>query len=114
MVDRTDNARCGASIHSDIMPGQRQSEGEPLCSVTSIPDTRGSPLTKREREVLVWVANGKSYWETGQILGISEGTVRIHLASIRKKLNAANTTNAVAKALHQKTIVLVSQEHRRN
>lgn len=64
-------------------------------------------LTKREREILGWMAHGKSYWETGEILGIAEGTVRIHLASIRRKLDATNTTNAVAKALYRGAIIFI-------
>jgi len=33
------------------------------------------PLTPREREVLSWAAQGKSAWETGEILGIAKRTV---------------------------------------
>ena len=56
-------------------------------------------LTAREREVLTWAAAGKSAWETSCILGSSERTVIAHLENIRRKLNAANTTQAVAIAL---------------
>lgn len=103
MVDNTDLPRWAASIRP-----QPELEGERVFPAASVHDDMASSLTRREREILVWVANGKSYWETGQILGIAEGTVRIHLTSIRKKLNAANTTNAVAKAVHQRAIVFIS------
>lgn len=63
-------------------------------------------LTPRERDVLTWMAHGKSNWETATILGISEGTVRIHLSSIRAKLSASNTTHAVARALRTRQISL--------
>lgn len=56
-------------------------------------------LTPREREVLTWAAAGKSAWETSCILGVGERTVITHLENIRQKLNAANTTQAVATAL---------------
>lgn len=36
-------------------------------------------LTERQRDCLLWLAAGKSDWETGQILGIREETVRRHL-----------------------------------
>lgn len=36
-------------------------------------------LTPRQRDCLLWIAAGKSDWETGQILGISEETVRRHI-----------------------------------
>jgi LuxR family quorum sensing-dependent transcriptional regulator len=56
-------------------------------------------LTPREREVLTWASAGKSAWETSAVLGISEATVITHLDRIRRKLNAANTTQAVVVAL---------------
>lgn len=56
-------------------------------------------LTPREREVLTWAAAGKSAWEISAILGISEATVITHLDNVRRKLNVANTTQAVVAAL---------------
>lgn len=55
-------------------------------------------LSPRERECLSWIAEGKTYWETAVILGISERTVRFYLESARHKLGAANTTHAIVKA----------------
>lgn len=54
-------------------------------------------LTPREAEVLLWTAEGKTAWEIGAILGVSEGTVRAHLAHILEKLNASNKPHAVAR-----------------
>lgn len=59
----------------------------------------GSPLLERELECLRWCAIGKTKWETGEILGISERTVKFHLDQARHKLNCMNVTHAVAKAL---------------
>jgi LuxR family quorum sensing-dependent transcriptional regulator len=56
-------------------------------------------LTPREREILTWAAAGKSAWETAIILSISQKTVVHHLDHIRRKLGAANTTQAVVVAL---------------
>ncbi len=56
-------------------------------------------LTPREIEILTWIAKGKSRWEVGIILGISEDTVRAHLENVRNKLGATNTTHAIAIAL---------------
>jgi DNA-binding CsgD family transcriptional regulator len=55
-------------------------------------------LAPRERECLLWIAEGKTYWETAVILGLSEHTVRCYLESARHKLGAANNTHAVNKA----------------
>lgn len=56
-------------------------------------------LSEREAEVLRWVSVGKTAWEIGCILNISERTVESHLKSIGLKLNVVNRTHAVAQAL---------------
>ena len=56
-------------------------------------------LGKRETEVLKWIMAGKSAWETGIIMSISERTVRHHLTNIYKKLDVVNSTQAVAEAI---------------
>lgn len=56
-------------------------------------------LSAREQEVLIWIREGKSSWEISMILGISERTVKFHIAAILNKLGAANRAHAVAIAL---------------
>ncbi|MCD2175233.1 helix-turn-helix transcriptional regulator [Rhizobium sp. C4] len=56
-------------------------------------------LTPREREVLEWVAGGKTYWEIARILGISERTVRHFMSACREKLDAVSNKQAVARAV---------------
>ncbi len=51
-------------------------------------------LTDRERQVLEWVAEGKSNWIVGQILGVSTATIRKHLQNIFLKLGVENRTSA--------------------
>lgn len=58
-------------------------------------------LTAREFEVLKWVAAGKTNWEIGRILSVSERTVKFHLANLLVKLDATTRTQAVAQALRQ-------------
>lgn len=53
------------------------------------------PLTRREREVLQAVADGRSTTEIGRELFISVKTVKNHLASIYAKLDARDRTQAV-------------------
>jgi LuxR family quorum sensing-dependent transcriptional regulator len=65
---------------------------------------RKPPLTHREREVLVWAAQGKSAWEIGEILRIAKRTVDEHVQSACHKLGAANRTQAVAIALRDHLI----------
>ncbi len=59
----------------------------------------GQPLTEREQECLNWAAVGKTAFETSIIIGLSERTVRHHLESSRRKLDASNITHAVVKAI---------------
>lgn len=53
-------------------------------------------ITKRESEVLYWIAFAKSNWEISQILSMSPRTVTKHLEQIYKKLNVDNRTAAAA------------------
>lgn len=57
-----------------------------------------SPLSRREREILHWVAYGKTSYEISIIVGLSERTVNFHVANVVSKLNAANRTHAAVKA----------------
>lgn len=56
------------------------------------------PLTPREKEILGYLAIGKTYEETAIITGIGYETVRTHLRSIQRKLDCPNTTSAVNRA----------------
>ncbi|PHM70012.1 helix-turn-helix domain-containing protein [Xenorhabdus kozodoii] len=47
-------------------------------------------LTKRESQILFWVSQGKTYYEIGVILSISESTVKFHVGNIFKKLGTVN------------------------
>ncbi len=61
-------------------------------------------LSERERQIMAWVAQGKTNPEIGCILQISEFTVKNHLKSIFSKLDVTNRAQAVARmsrlALH--------------
>jgi LuxR family quorum sensing-dependent transcriptional regulator len=61
-------------------------------------------LTAREREVLMWTAQGKTAWEIGEILGIGRRTVNEHAQTAFRKLGAANRTQAVAMAIRDRLI----------
>ena len=53
-------------------------------------------LTAREIEVLTLVCDGKRNREIGQLLCISEETVKLHMKGIRQKLGAKDRTEAMA------------------
>jgi LuxR family quorum sensing-dependent transcriptional regulator len=56
-------------------------------------------LTSREREILAWTQDGKTYWEIGQIIGISQRTVKYHFTRIKAKLDVVSASHAIAKAM---------------
>jgi len=59
-----------------------------------------APLTKRETQILTYVAEGNSNKEIAHILSISEQTIKNHVSAILRKLNANDRAHAVALALH--------------
>jgi len=61
--------------------------------------SKANSVTKREREVIAWAADGKTNWEISQIIGVSESTVRFHLKNVARKMGATNTVSAVSKAI---------------
>ena len=65
---------------------------------------RQPTLSEREREILQWIASGKSQFDVGVILSISTRTVEVHLRSAREKLGAITTPQAVARAIGMRLI----------
>lgn len=63
------------------------------------PETSPAAITKREKECLHWAARGKTNWEIGQILKISENTVRYHMKKSFKRLGANSRARAINRAL---------------
>ena len=61
--------------------------------------TRLSVLSPRQREVLDWVAAGKTDAEIGEILGVSPRTVQKHLERVYDLLGVENRTAAAALVL---------------
>ena len=55
------------------------------------------PLTSREREVLVLLAEGLTYEALGERLGIAKRTARAHVVALQEKFDAANNAQVVAR-----------------
>lgn len=62
-------------------------------------DTNPIQLTPREREILLWAAEGKGDSVIADILGISYSAVRFHMNNIFNKTGVNDRTLAVAKAI---------------
>ena len=67
----------------------------------------GQALSRRQREALEWVGDGKSYQDIATIMGVSMATVEKHLRLVREKLKVATTAQAVLKAAFQNQIYTV-------
>ena len=91
---------------------RRVAEGEsllPAAIASKLAQSMGRPeLSKRERQVLDYISNGRSNKEIGQILYISEHTVKAHVKSILTKLDAIGRTEAIAVGIKRGLIKPVS------
>ncbi len=82
------------------------SDLQALLPVRSISTNSGESLTPRELEVFAMLAEGVGNKTIAWKLGISEHTVKFHVASIMGKLNAASRTEAVAIGIRKGLIML--------
>jgi DNA-binding CsgD family transcriptional regulator len=61
-------------------------------------------FSRRERECLQWYAAGKSEWEIGEILSISEKTANTYLERAKQKFGVATRKQAIVAALRNGVI----------
>jgi len=64
-------------------------------------NTTGARLTRREDEILDLLGKGLGNRELGQVLGVSEDTVKTHLKSLFRKLGVSDRAEAVREALRR-------------
>ena len=70
-------------------------------------------LTSREKEIVFALAEGLSNKDVGRRLGLSEGTVKVHLHNIYSKLGVKNRT-ALAVLAHAKYASVSPLSHTAN
>jgi DNA-binding NarL/FixJ family response regulator len=66
-----------------------------------------SPLSERESEVLALIAKGRSNKEIASALGVTEGTVKLHVTNILTKLEVNARTEALVVAVQRGIIDIV-------
>ena len=81
-------------------------------SMSAANDADAAVLSPRERECLQWAARGKTAWEVGMLMHISENTVKFHLRNAMKKLDSTTSVQAVVKAIRYGLISLDAQAGR--
>ncbi len=71
-------------------------------------------LTAREHDCLYWAAQGKTSWEMGRILGITERTANFHIANLCDKLGVRTRQAAITAAIQRDLLDLtgVASGHR--
>jgi two-component system response regulator DegU len=70
-----------------------------IVSAGKVMETVTAPLTYRESQILNYIAQGNSNKQIAHILEISEQTIKNHVSSILRKLNANDRAHAVALAM---------------
>jgi transcriptional regulator EpsA len=103
-----------AARHAELLLPHLHSTWQRVCateaeapqpgSQRALPARRGEVqtrpvITDRECQILMWVRDGKSNLQIGEVLGISPLTVKNHVQKILRKLGAANRAQAVALAM---------------
>jgi DNA-binding CsgD family transcriptional regulator len=76
-----------------------------LLQFDSLKAVSPNPLTSREKDCLLHLAQGLRVDRIAERLSISNATVEMHLANARRKLAARTSPEAVARALQAKYIV---------
>jgi len=65
---------------------------------------RAPGLTPRQRDCVVLVARGKSDWEIGRLLGISESTVHKHVEDAKRRYGVTTRIQLVVLSLFEKRL----------
>jgi DNA-binding NarL/FixJ family response regulator len=78
---------------------QRSQQFQDMVAMGRPGQSQGTRLSPRELKVIEYLANGTTNKEIAQILAISEQTVKNHVSSILRKMNARDRAHAAALAI---------------
>ncbi|MGH2347919.1 MAG: response regulator [bacterium] len=92
-------ARAIRAVHGGGSYLEPRIAGKVLAEVSA--PRRSTALSRREREVLKMVADGRSNKQIARALKITERTVKFHVTTILNKLGAENRAQAVALAVQR-------------
>jgi len=103
-IDRDDDLPADDAHLTQIMANCQLLAVHAHVAVSRIVAARTNPLplprlTPREKDVLQWAMENKSAWSTGQILGLSENTVKFHMKNAMRKLDAGSRHQALLRAV---------------
>jgi DNA-binding CsgD family transcriptional regulator len=84
-----------------IMPHLHQALVRVVAPLDHLPEAAQVKLSPREREVLLWIKEGKTTSEISSTLSISERTVKFHVRNTLRKVRASTRAQAVAVSLEK-------------
>lgn len=90
----------GRYVPPDLVPGRSAPAPTAADTVTdsALTDTQRTNLTNRQQDVLRLLGRGWSNKQIARELGLTENTVKVHVARLLRQLDAANRTDAVMRA----------------
>lgn len=96
----------GVYIPSELLRDSEQAELNILKSLENVTENQSAGnnskiLSPRQIDVLKLISQGKSNKQIAYDLGLTEGTVKLHVTAILKLLNVYNRTGAVVAAKHE-------------
>jgi DNA-binding NarL/FixJ family response regulator len=94
------------AVHAGLVVINAGSLHDVLPEMRPAAEALSQPLSERELEVLDLIAEGQSNKLIAHALGISEHTVKTHVASIMAKLGASSRTEAVSQAIRRGLVML--------
>lgn len=101
-----DAVRMAANGDTALSPQLAASMLDEVRKLDKTPPREERVVTKREEEVLQFIADGCSTSEVAEQMYISQKTVKNHLASIYQKLDARDRTQAVLQAVRMGIVSL--------
>ncbi len=102
LLEAIEEARAGGSPMSPIIARKVVR----LFRKTALPPKSETALTARETDLLAHLADGRSYQQAADGLGVSINTIRNHIRSVYEKLQVHSRSEAVSKALREGLIPL--------
>jgi two-component system nitrate/nitrite response regulator NarL len=90
-----------SGVSAELLSGVRS-----VATGAGVAYVAAAPLTSREREVLALLAQGLANKVIAVRLGITEHTVKTHIAAVYEKLNARNRTEVLIAAARMGLVVL--------
>lgn len=82
------------SLRTEVPPSSRTSQA----NGSQVVDEPEAPLSSRQMQILTLVAQGQTYRQVAETIGIAERTVKYHMAQILDRLHMDNRAQAIAYA----------------